>query len=1078
MTHLPLPYPHVNSTSPPILPKGNKLIIRGAYIADSTNHDPVRLVQKAVDHLKVSVPSLTSVPVVVIPFSEKFQSVSTAYMVLHPSLASMEPEAEPRCDLLELWMQELRVANTTWEITWAPASEGSDKRMWCRFPTLVLELAKKLDRQPTKDDDVKCLTDILKANNILIENVFAMGTKGGMPPQSAAAVLINPRQVDTLQRHRQINTHSLLPDAIQVDRVKQVEILNPFELAIVGISAYESIEPLILSYLLEFEDEDGQQLASTRNPQGYRDILVFHMSTWAATKRVLKDHEGFDKAFGKYNLNPPELLIDINEGKVAWKANAVSEGADKLAAKMDTLTRHFDKVERDVGLRLDATHLAIADLKSSSNVMAEQLRHLACESSLRMLMMLGGTQEEKEQARANIEILKADCAKIDNEISVLQGSTLLIPSSLQSYSAHTSGSPLSSPHSPAEPEVYHSPPDTPTAQSTGSKKHRLSSDVPDEDSMMSAPPRSDVTGGNEEQEVENMTTVINEDSVMEDQVVRSTHSQNVPIFPKKATALYLVLIIVCSSLIQVANATTPRSVFTMFSLNANGLVHTNKMAHINTAINARKPHAFILNESKTNSKIAKNLPGSDYEILEEAGVKMTNHHLYKWGVVLGVRKDVQLIQRLTDLDAALKGRVIAADIALQTTNGTAYPHRLFAVYAPWDPGTNDTKEFWPANLSRTQTRRVSTAERASGGGDARDKFLAFLEAVDGHDLWTGRPDRNRFYDWTSSSHDAEKNGGSIIDRIVTSKETLIDSEIFVTNGGTDFVPNTNHCAIVARIIHEPLTGGNTMFRDTPAVYTKIHEEFKRLFDESATREGLFDMPCVNSDESFISLYKAVGRVMLAASEVAYRRISRFKKRTEKVTNEKIQKAAADLHAIGGAIRLIRGDVDFTPSCDSEKALQKITQLYDGEEGHGSLISFANKIKRKAYSTLYAERAAEVKARAVKRDKSQIITALRGGSTKRLVTAANFVLMPLVVKAPHTDRLTSKPEEVKEVTRQYWSDLYNHDPPPNIPKPWLNTKSWPKPAQLHDLRALLRKGNARPAPGPDEWENSSITSSCG
>ncbi|KAJ7774185.1 hypothetical protein DFH07DRAFT_683231, partial [Mycena maculata] len=74
----------------------------------------------------------------------------------------------------------------------------------------------------------------------------------------------------------------------------------------------------------------------------------------------------------------------------------------------------------------------------------------------------------------------------------------------------------------------------------------------------------------------------------------------------------------------------------------------------------------------------------------------------------------------------------------------------------------------------------------------------------------------------------------------------------------------------------------------------------------------------------------------------------------------------------------------------------------------------------------------------------------------------FVPMPLVLSSDDSHDLIGEPNAVKAATRQYWTKLYDHDPPPNIPKPWIDTKS------VH-LRALLRKGNARPAPGPDEWE---------
>jgi hypothetical protein len=73
--------------------------------------------------------------------------------------------------------------------------------------------------------------------------------------------------------------------------------------------------------------------------------------------------------------------------------------------------------------------------------------------------------------------------------------------------------------------------------------------------------------------------------------------------------------------------------------------------------------------------------------------------------------------------------------------------------------------------------------------------------------------------------------------------------------------------------------------------------------------------------------------------------------------------------------------------------------------------------------------------------------------------------------------------VKEISRSDWSSLYHHDTPPNVPKPWLTTKSvlgikqcvdsdpliWPRPALLSEFRVLLRKGTPHPAPGRDQWE---------
>ncbi|KAJ6628063.1 hypothetical protein B0H10DRAFT_2209740 [Mycena sp. CBHHK59/15] len=912
-----------------VLPKGNKLIVHGAYAADDSTHDPVKLIKASINRLK-SGPVLATIPVVTIPFSDRFPNQVTAYVGLHPSLNSPDPDDEPRCDLLDVWKKALQDANPTWEVAWAPATEGTDKRMWTRYPTFVPDLARKLDREPTKDETVKCLLDILKANKIAVERAFALGTNG------AAAILIHPCQADTILRQRSVNSHGFLPDKLQVDHVRQIEIEQPFELVVAGLSAYEQLDQLIIGYLSEFVDEGGDLLAGWRSPEGHRDLLVFHMATWTAAKHILNDHKNFQETFSKYQLTPPELVFSMNDGAVPWKVtNTVVEEAGKIGTQIDKLTHRFDKVERDVGVRLDATHAIVADVQKSTGYLTDQVANLAttqqhtnlalismqrevaltrqraplevAESSLRMLVMLGGMEEEKNEARKNIETLKAEKARIDAQIDVLQGSTLALPpppprapapipctppglpatpTNLQSVQ-HGTSSRQPSPLSPTDP--VNSSPRTPTQHDTeGEKahKHRRLSNEAD----------GDIT---EEKEVSEFA-----------QPEQDTSMDDAP--------------------------------------------------------------------AMTNSKTAKNLPNSDYEILEEEGVKTTNQHLYKWGVVLGIRKDVQIVQRLMNLDVTLKGCVIAADVALQTTNGKAYHHRIFAVYAPWDPGTNKTRDFWPALTKLMQNTRtswslggdlnttVTAAERASGGADARDKYLAFLDAVNGHNLWTACPERNCYYDWMSSGQDAEKNGGSIIDHFVTSKATLIDSHIYVTNGGKDFVPNTNHRAVIASVIHRPPEGGNTTFSNNPVTLSKPrikypskleshrHKTFRNLFDESARAEGLYDI-CVNDEESFDKLYKGIGRVITPRDTMSPR----------KSTGESLRTS------------------------------QAINRCYAEAKGDVTLSAFANKLKHEAYKALFAVQAAEVKARAAYRDKSQIMAAL------------------CVVNALDSDVLIGDPDGVKD-----------------------------------------------------------------
>jgi hypothetical protein len=79
------------------------------------------------------------------------------------------------------------------------------------------------------------------------------------------------------------------------------------------------------------------------------------------------------------------------------------------------------------------------------------------------------------------------------------------------------------------------------------------------------------------------------------------------------------------------------------------------MAHINSVINVRHPHLFVISETKTNSKMGGKLLKDDYNIFEGTRVKTDNHHLYKWGIVVSVHKDLQISQQITLTHFALTG---------------------------------------------------------------------------------------------------------------------------------------------------------------------------------------------------------------------------------------------------------------------------------------------------------------------------------------------------------------------------------------------------------------------------------------
>lgn len=148
------------------------------------------------------------------------------------------------------------------------------------------------------------------------------------------------------------------------------------------------------------------------------------------------------------------------------------------------------------------------------------------------------------------------------------------------------------------------------------------------------------------------------------------------------------------------------------------------------------------------------------------------------------------------------------------------------------------------------------------------------------------------------------------------------------------------------------------------------------------------------------------------------------------------------------------------------------------------IDFLCLSRRSLHRLLYREERLERQRRLAQSHRARINGVLMGGSSKRLQARLTYSAPPLALADPATpDVLHTSPENVKKLTQEYFSQLYHHDLAPSAEKPWMDTPSvmavkervraqpfvWRQPVTISSFRSLLRKGNSRPAPGPDEWE---------
>ncbi|KAF8229317.1 hypothetical protein L208DRAFT_1287319, partial [Tricholoma matsutake] len=258
--------------------------------------------------------------------------------------------------------------------------------------------------------------------------------------------------------------------------------------------------------------------------------------------------------------------------------------------------------------------------------------------------------------------------------------------------------------------------------------------------------------------------------------------------------------------------TSAQSEISVCALNSNDLMNPVKLAFIGPLLMKLAPHFFALLETKTHSNAASNLPISNYEIFEEKAVQCAAPSLLaKWGIILGVQKDLQIVAHVPLNHEPLKGHVVCVDVIIPSlsSSSSSFIHCVFSVYAPCDPGADElSHKFWPCLMdvvrgSKTSwslfgdlNATVSASEHASDNVLTRRTFNEFLRNTSGTDLWQQCLDHNQFIDWTCRGwHSTD--GGNIIDRIVVSSHDLLDSEISTDHA---WIPGSNHRAIKAKII--------------------------------------------------------------------------------------------------------------------------------------------------------------------------------------------------------------------------------------------------------------------------------------
>lgn len=480
-------------------------------------------------------------------------------------------------------------------------------------------------------------------------------------------------------------------------------------------------------------------------------------------------------------------------------------------------------------------------------------------------------------------------------------------------------------------------------------------------------------------------------------------------------------------------------------------------------------------------------------------------------MIVGVRKDVQVLRRI-DVLPRLAGRAVVLDLIISSRQNNTQILRLVGLYAPWNPGgDNDSDQFWSdiADICEPEPTRcasiilgdfnatLAACERYPGDHNerARPYYLAFLQRTGGLDIWSTQPQRSYQSSWTHrGTTDTQR---SILDRAAIVAPGLIHGKIRTL---PDFLGATDHRAILMS-----LTFFDNSSRLLPLAFqqpvrppprlqyptTNIKEIFVNFVAD--TDNMLKDNPiftnAVIDEDSFMIQYHAFTDILHTCAEKVFgrRKPSRFQP-TRLLTSPSIRRINSTLKLIGSA--LFHNKNGILPDIRLlDTRLRQILQSQPIPTSPAEIDNVLRQARKRLCKQRYTESKVLAKQRAIEYDRHRLTSVLMGRSAKSLMPSMFDADAPLVIEDPDTGDLLADPASVKEGTIRYFSKLYDHPPPPDVPKPWLlapevlavkarvlaNPFRWPHPMTLAEFRSLLRRGNPRPSPGPDGWEKWCIKS---
>ncbi|KAG6877177.1 hypothetical protein C0993_009645 [Termitomyces sp. T159_Od127] len=243
---------------------------------------------------------------------------------------------------------------------------------------------------------------------------------------------------------------------------------------------------------------------------------------------------------------------------------------------------------------------------------------------------------------------------------------------------------------------------------------------------------------------------------------------------------------------------------------------------------------------------------------------------------------------------------------------------------------------------------------------------------------------------------------------------------------------------------------------------------------------------ITDDESYTFRYEKLNSLIEQAAVDMFGCNKPYLSLDKKVTSPTIREIVTRICHIGGTISIVKGHPGVH-SFGSQRAFESMWLTFNFQIPR-PMCTFAEYLvstRRAYYRNLYATKKAEIWEHARCYDLGWMSGVLNGGLSKKLLGGSSaFVSLPTALQSTiNLGVIETSPGNIAEATRQYFANLYKRSPPPNKPKPWLTSPAvvevwkqviedpfvWPIAATPDEFRAMLRKENQRPSPGPDGWE---------